>query len=99
MTSDWKQAAEEMDALKDSGHEMDGLVEVKAVVAAEPGEVVLLRLKSRELTLLESAAQQAGENVADFIRTAAIERATGQEGRLSSHASQDSKPTRRKRAS
>jgi mobilization protein NikA len=75
MTSDWKAAAEEMDALKDSGREMEGLVRVNAKVSKHPRDVVSVRMAPEELSEISSAAGAIEQNVSEFIREAALKQA------------------------
>src|ERR1051325_9801182 len=72
---DMRLAAEEMDSLKDSGREFDGLVRVKAKVSREPNSTLIIEMKADELSSISAAAQQAGETVPEFITKAAIARA------------------------
>jgi hypothetical protein len=70
-----KELAEEFDTKKDTGHELDGFELVTATVAKNPRHVVSTRLASAELREIEDAAEAIGENVSEFIRSAALERA------------------------
>ena len=63
-------AAEEMDTLKDSGHELDGLVRVKAKVAKNPREVIVFELDTTAFLELLEAANAVGLEVDDFVRGA-----------------------------
>jgi hypothetical protein len=69
-----RRAAEEMDALKDSGREFDGLVRVNAKVAKNPGAIVVLEMSGKDLSAISTAADQAGEDVSEFMRKAALAR-------------------------
>ena len=75
MTSDWRKAAEEMDALKDTGREFEGLVRVNAKVAKNPRAVVSVRMSPEELKEITTAAGAIDQNVSEFIREAALRRA------------------------
>jgi len=75
MTNDWRAAAEEMDALKDSGREMDGLVRVDAIVSKNPRAVVSVRMSPDELGEIAASAGAIDQNVSEFIREAALSRA------------------------
>src|SRR5690606_5498853 len=68
-------AAEEMDALKDSGHELDGLTRVTARVSRNPRDVVSVRMGAEELSEIVAAAGAVEQNVSEFIRKAALRRA------------------------
>jgi hypothetical protein len=46
-----------MDALKDSGHEFDGLVPVKAKLAQEVGAVVILEMSGKDISAISAAAR------------------------------------------
>src|SRR5688572_5831521 len=70
-----KEIAAAWDRLKDSGHEGDHLVPIKATAAKNPRDVVSLRLGREELREIERAAASANANVSEFIRTAALDKA------------------------
>ena len=72
---DMRLAAEEMDSLKDTGREFDGLVRVKAKVSREPNATLIVEMKADELSAISIAAQEAGETVSEFITKAALTRA------------------------
>ena len=75
MTSDWREAAAEMDALKDTGRELEGLVRVNAKVSKNPRAVVSVRMSPNELSDIATAAGTIDQNVSEFIREAALQRA------------------------
>ena len=75
MTNDWRAAAEEMDALKDTGRELDGLVRVNARVSKNPRDVVSVRMSPDELGEIAAAAAAIDQNVSEFIREAALKQA------------------------
>jgi uncharacterized protein (DUF1778 family) len=64
-----------MDALKDSGREMDGLVRVNAKVSKNPRAVVSVRMSPEELSEISKGAGAIDESVSEFIREAALRRA------------------------
>lgn len=64
-----------LDALKDTGHELDGAVRVKATFGNSQRGVFSLRIGSDELTEIIHAAKARGQNVSDFIRTVALREA------------------------
>jgi hypothetical protein len=63
---------QDLEALKGSDRELEGLEPVPGKVARERRDVVPIRLAPSELDLISRAA---GGNVSAFIRTAAIEKA------------------------
>ena len=67
--------AEELDALKDSGHELDGFTPIRARVAKAPRSVVSLRMSPQELHEIIAAADVLDRNVSEFIREAALKEA------------------------
>ena len=75
MTNDWRAAAAEMDALKDTGRELDGLVRVNARVSKNPRDVVSVRMSPDELSEITAAAGAIDKNVSEFIREAALKQA------------------------
>jgi uncharacterized protein (DUF1778 family) len=75
MNNDIERFREAWDSLKDSGHELDGLVEVKAKISKNPRDVISLRVAREELREIEGGAAAANENVSQFIRDAALARA------------------------
>ena len=75
MTNDWRAAAEEMDALKDTGRELEGLVRVNARVSKNPRDVVSVRMSPDELSEIAAAAGAIEQNVSEFIREAAMKQA------------------------
>lgn len=73
--TDWRLAAAEMDALRHTGQELDGLVRVNARVAKNPRAVVSVRMSPEELSEIVSAAGAIDQNVSEFIREAALKQA------------------------
>jgi Ribonuclease G/E len=69
-----RRLAEEIDQLKDSGHELDGFERVNAKVAKSPGAVVILEMSGKDISAISVAAREAGEDVNDFMRKAALSR-------------------------
>lgn len=61
-----------LDALKDTGHELDGAVRIDAMASKAPRDVFSLRISSDELTELAAAARARGQNLSEFIRNAAL---------------------------
>jgi hypothetical protein len=68
-------AAEEMDALKDSGREFEGLERVNAKVSKTPRDVIVLEMSSAEFSEVVEAARNLDQPVDDFIRSAAVAKA------------------------
>jgi len=74
MNDRYRQAAEEMDALKDTGREMEGLGDpVPARVKKNADSVFSLRLSKDDLKELQEAAQRKGLKVSEVIRRGALE--------------------------
>ena len=69
-----RRLAEEIDRLEDSGHELDGFQRIDATIAADLKAVVVLEMGHEVLAQISVAAREAGEDVNDFMRTAAMER-------------------------
>ena len=67
--------AEEIDRLEDSGHELDGFERIEAKVATNPGAYVRLHMSGKDISAIANAAREAGEDVNDFMRKAALTRA------------------------
>jgi hypothetical protein len=66
--------AEEVDKLKDSGHELDGFERIEAEVARNPGAYVTLHMGGKDISAISVAAREAGEDVNDFMLKAALAR-------------------------
>jgi uncharacterized protein (DUF1778 family) len=64
-----------MDALKDTGRELDGATEIRARVSKTPRAVFTLRLGADELDAIAAAARALDQPVGDFIRRAAVQEA------------------------
>src|SRR4051794_34171332 len=77
MTNDSDYGAEiaRLDALKDTGHELDGAVRADGVISKAPRDVFSLRISAAELTEVMTAAQARGQNLSEFIRNAALHEA------------------------
>src|SRR5262245_58780980 len=61
-----------LDALKDTGREIDGYERISARIAKNPRATISLRLSVDDLREIEAAA---GGNLSEFMRTAALEKA------------------------
>ena len=70
----------EAESVKDTEAELEGLVPVKARVAANPGVVYSLRLSRDEMDRISDAAARQGVSVAAFLRMAALAAVEGQVG-------------------
>jgi uncharacterized protein (DUF1778 family) len=68
----YKEMAAEIDELKDSGRELEGLRPVRARVAKTPRAVLSFRVTADELSAITSAAKVRGMNVSDFVRVATL---------------------------
>ena len=79
-----KKEAREIDRLKDSGREFDGLRRVQAQVAKVPRAVFSLRLAPAELEEIANAATELGLPVSDFVRSAALSAARGKDLQIES---------------
>ena len=74
MNNRYRKAAEEMDALKDSGRELEGLGDpVPALVKKNTDSVFSLRLSKDDLRELQEAAQRKGLKISEVIRRGALE--------------------------
>jgi hypothetical protein len=71
---EFRRLAEEIDALKDSGHELDGFTRVDVTIAEDLKAVVVLEMPHELLARISVAARAAGEEVNDFMQRAAIAR-------------------------
>jgi hypothetical protein len=70
----YAKAAEEELALKDSGHELEGLGEpVPVVIKKHADSVFSLRLSKDDLGELQEAAQRKGLKISEVIRRGALE--------------------------
>ena len=67
--------AEEIDTLEESGHELDGFTRVNAKIADDLRATVILEMSHTDLGAISVAAREAGEDVNDFMRKAALARA------------------------
>src|SRR5712691_7250562 len=76
---EYKALANEIDLLKDSGHEFDGLVRVNAKVAKNPRSILTFEMSMKEHVEIERAATAIGMRVDEFIREAALNRARGED--------------------
>ena len=73
--NDLEQLRRELDALKDSGHELDGFVRVQARIAKTPRAVISFRAAGSELQEMADAAKALDRNLSEFIREAALKEA------------------------
>ena len=64
-----------LDSLKDTDHELDGAVRVKAQISRTQRDVLSLRIGADELTEVAAAASSKGQTVSEFIRDAALTQA------------------------
>jgi hypothetical protein len=75
MTAEREALAQELDALQNSGHELDGFTAVRARVSKMPRAVISLRVRASELKEITTAAEVLERNVSEFIREAALKEA------------------------
>jgi hypothetical protein len=75
--SKYEIAAEEMDALKDTGHELDGLTPVKVTISPNVGVVYSVRFSREEYKTLSTAADARGVKLSEIIRAGALKEARG----------------------
>ena len=68
----YKEMAAEIDKLKDSGRELEGLRPVRARVAKTPRAVLSFRVTADELSAITAAAKIRSMNVSDFVRIATL---------------------------
>jgi uncharacterized protein (DUF1778 family) len=68
----YKEMADEIDELKDSGRELEGLRPIRARVAKNPRAVLSFRVTPGELQSITLAAKARGMNVSDFVRAATL---------------------------
>jgi hypothetical protein len=73
MNDQYKEAAEEMDARKDTGHEMDGLVPVQGRVKQNADSIYSVRFTKDELRDLRLAAESKGLKLSEVIRKGALD--------------------------
>lgn len=64
-----------LEALKDTGRELDGFERVEARTSKSPRAVFSLRIGGDELEEIEAAAIAIDQNIGEFIRQAALLRA------------------------
>ena len=76
---DYKAAAEAMDKAFEEGLDPSTLPSVKAVVSKNRTDLVALRLRSDELVEIDRAAAARGQNLSEFMREAALDRARASE--------------------
>jgi hypothetical protein len=69
-----------LDALQDTGHELDGAIRVEVVTPKSARDVFSLRISAAELTEVAAAARSRGQNLSEFIRNAALKEARGSDG-------------------
>jgi hypothetical protein len=69
-----RQLADEVDALKGTGHELDGFTRADVKIANDLKAVVVLEMPHALLAEISVAAREAGEKVNDFMQKAAIAR-------------------------
>jgi hypothetical protein len=73
----YEQAAREMEALKDTPAEVEGLIRVKAKGTKHAGVVYSLRLTGDEFLRISAAAKASGMTLAAYLRSAALLAADG----------------------
>jgi uncharacterized protein (DUF1778 family) len=66
---------QELDALKDTGHELDGFTRVQARISKTPRAVISFRAADSELQEMVDAAKALDRNLSEFIREAALKEA------------------------
>ena len=71
-----RKLAEEIDRLEDTGHELDGFTRVEAKIADDLRATVILEMSHTDISQISIAAREAGEDVNDFMRKAALARAS-----------------------
>src|SRR4051794_19941283 len=72
---DYKAAATEMERTLDGGLDPARLKRVTAKVAKNRTDLVALRLRSDELAEIDRAATANGQNLSEFMREAALDKA------------------------
>jgi hypothetical protein len=73
----YEQAALEMDALKDTGHELDGLTPITMTVDPNFGITFSVRFTQDEMDTLHAAANATGMKLSEIIRAGALKEARG----------------------
>jgi uncharacterized protein (DUF1778 family) len=73
----YDEIVKEIEKLKGSEQEMEGLVPVKALVSPNPGVVYSLRLSRDEMNRISEGAKRSGLKVSAFLRMAALAAADG----------------------
>ena len=68
----YEEIANEIDLLKDTDQELEGLLPVKVRGSKNAGVVYSLRLTIDEFTRISSAARENGMTVAAYLRNAAL---------------------------
>ena len=74
-SEDYKAAAKEMDRAVEEGFDPSTLPRVTAHVSKNRTDLVALRLRSDELVEIDNAAAARGQNLSEFMRDAALDRA------------------------
>ncbi len=69
----------EAESVKDTGKELVGLTRVRARVAKDPKMVRTVRMSDTEYKIVSDAAKARGTDVGDFLRTAALAAARGEQ--------------------
>ena len=69
----------EAESVKDTGKELVGLTRVRARVAKDPKMVRTVRMSDTEYKIVSDAAKARGMDVGDFLRTAALAAARGEQ--------------------
>ena len=70
-----KSIRDELDALRGTEHELEGFERTDVKVSKTRRDVFSLRISPVEMALIEAAAATLGQNIGEFIRTAALNQA------------------------
>ena len=73
----YAEAAAEMDELKDTGREMEGLTPVEMTVSPNVGFVFSVRFTQEEMKAVREAAEAIGVKISEIIRAGALREARG----------------------
>jgi len=73
----YAEAAAEMDALKDTGREMEGLTPINVTVSPDVGIVFSVRFSRDEMKAIREAAEAKGVKISEVIRAGALREARG----------------------
>jgi hypothetical protein len=72
MKKTYAQAAAEVDAIKDTGAEFEGLIPVEATIKQNADTVYSLRFTQAEMSKLREAARKKGVKLSELIRDGAL---------------------------